>query len=678
MEGINFGSVDKIQVEFELDEQFRSEATRTESEWGEEQYFQTKTLNIQNFNIEQFSDINFIDNINPIVDHIQQTISDDIDGIKFKNSHGIEFIVTIFHNDEKYGAKKIGQGGFGTVSMTTEIKGKGSRGYVILKSFAIKKIQNPTKDAIKEIAYNIFKTNKQSSKTDTILNQKSSFIGSILRNDAFFIIMENIEVSLRNLIDTCKQKNLMMVVDEDVLKFLILEMFQQLKILRETGASHGDVKPENIMFSYEADRNTIKLDSADVQLIDYGCTGPDNISYGASPGYIPLDNWRGDINDQNSTISTYKSIQSEFQTIDSETCKKDLHPRKHGSKFDSWSSFITLLEFLNFSHPFQHALNSGNYLNELKNFKFNKKMLHFSNTYSSELIELFEKTLTIETKIIDGEEVPVRWGVEEVIASNFYKETQLHCARLRRKFYIFLKLVYDYETGLDDLLYNSEKINRKEVIKIYSNLQKSLFNNSFTDFNSPVIDNCLRRALWNEEYYSRSYFFNDYFSTKQSQINLPNFDFSKRSENSMITEKNLVADKEKVGKMLNYYGVYRKILYPEFYVDDEILVDEFQVHCIGILSKKTDNFTEILKFNDNFKLLGMSSKSEVDFALWKFKKWKDHREKQMSLIRAIKYSPPFDCLLTFNSNKLTTQNLNTATFNQLFNSAIASTHREWS
>ena len=63
--------------------------------------------------------------------------------------------------------------------------------------------------------------------------------------------MDKIEVSLRDLIDTCTKKNLMMMVDEDVLKFLILEMFKQLAILREAGASHGDVKPENLMLGYK-------------------------------------------------------------------------------------------------------------------------------------------------------------------------------------------------------------------------------------------------------------------------------------------------------------------------------------------------------------------------------------------------------------------------------------------
>ena len=348
MEGINFGKVEKMQVELDLDDKFLNEAT------GRNRYglpIQKKTLNIQNFNIKQFSNINYIDNIETIVDHIQQTVSNNVDGIKFKNDDG-EFIVTIFHNDEKHGAKKIGQGGSGMVSMTSKIN---------KESFAIKKISNPTRDTIKEIAYNIFKTNKQSSKTDALLNQKSSFIGSILRRDAFYIIMDKIEVSLKNVINTGKinsffQINLMMVVHEDVLKFFILKIFQQLAILREAGASHGDVKPDNVMFSYEL--RTRALDSADIQLIDFGCTGPDGASYGATGRYTPLDNWREEINEKIATI-TYKSMQ----TSDSKKCAKVLRPRKHGSKFDSWSSFITLLEFLNFSHPFQHAIDSGNYLN---------------------------------------------------------------------------------------------------------------------------------------------------------------------------------------------------------------------------------------------------------------------------------------------------------------------------
>ena len=548
------------------------------------------------------------------------------------------------------------------VSMTCKFcTNKKNKGHKIWKSFAIKKIMNPTKDGIKEIAYNIFKNNKQSSQTDTILNQKSSFVGSILRRDAFYIIMNKIEVSLQNVIDTCKKNNLMMVVDEDILKFLILRMFQQLAILREAGASHGDVKPDNIMLNYEADQETVKLNSADVQLIDFGCTGPNGAHYGATGGYTPLDAWRKGINDQTAT-SMYKSSQ----TTDSKTSKKLLRTRKNGSKFDSWSSFITLLEFINFSHPFQDALNSGNYLKELSNFKFNKKMIHFSNTYSRELLELFEKVLTVETEIIDAEEVPIRWGVEEVIASDFYKDIEKDSESLKRIFFVFLRIVYNYEEGLFYLLHLSEKNiaerSIKEVIKFYSNLQEGLFNNSFTELNSPVIDHSLRNALRYDEHYNGKYPINDYFSTKKSHANLLNFDFSKRSEFSIIARNNLVADKEKISQMLKYYEVYRKILYPEFYVDDRVLVDCFQYDCIKSISHYSSVVTEILKFNDNFKSLGLSSKNEVDFALRNFNIWEFQRLQQKSLINNTVYPPPFDCLLTFNLNESTSHNSNTKTF----------------
>ena len=75
----------------------------------------------------------------------------------------------------------------------------------------------------------------------------------------------------------------MMVVDEDILKFLILEMFQQLAVLREAGASHGDVKPENIMIHYT--KNTAYSVNehespylSELELIDFGCSGPDGDS----------------------------------------------------------------------------------------------------------------------------------------------------------------------------------------------------------------------------------------------------------------------------------------------------------------------------------------------------------------------------------------------------------------
>ena len=81
------------------------------------------------------------------------------------------------------------------VSKTSRINGK---------SFAIKKITNPTKATIKEIAYNIFMANKQYSKTDSIFDYKSSFIGSILRKDAFYIIMNKFDLTLGGVSKMCK------------------------------------------------------------------------------------------------------------------------------------------------------------------------------------------------------------------------------------------------------------------------------------------------------------------------------------------------------------------------------------------------------------------------------------------------------------------------------------------
>ena len=68
----------------------------------------------------KFYNIDFLENIDQIVESIYGTVTDDIDGIKFNNG-GDEYIVTYLHNDEKYGARKIGQGGFGMVSVTASI-----------------------------------------------------------------------------------------------------------------------------------------------------------------------------------------------------------------------------------------------------------------------------------------------------------------------------------------------------------------------------------------------------------------------------------------------------------------------------------------------------------------------------------------------------------------------------
>ena len=45
---------------------------------------------------------------------------------------------------------------------------------------------------------------------------------------------------------------------------LFYKSVQQLAILRAAGASHGDVKPDNIMFTYKDD--DVVLDSADIHI----------------------------------------------------------------------------------------------------------------------------------------------------------------------------------------------------------------------------------------------------------------------------------------------------------------------------------------------------------------------------------------------------------------------------
>ena len=57
---------------------------------------------------------------------------------------------------------------------------------------------------------------------------------------------------------------------------------------------------------------------------------------------------------------------------------------------------------------------------------------------------------------------------------------------------------------------------------------------------------------------------------------------------SIVLEDNLIADKEKLDRMLNYYQTLRKLLYPQFYEDDEIFIDLFQFWCIRKISEKSE------------------------------------------------------------------------------------------
>ena len=238
-----------MKVELPLNEKYEDESTRRIDQYPK-LYFQSKSLNIQSFDIKRFSNINYIENMDSIVNYIRETVSNEVDGIKFK-SGGHDFAITFLHIIEKHDAKQIGQGGFGTVFITGAVP---SLDKTTTRYFAIKKISEPTISAIKEIAYNEFKANKQTSQTDNILNQKSSYLGCILRKDAYYLIMDRIEVSLANVIETIRKENLLMCIHEDVLKFVFFKIIEQLVILGEAGASHGDIKSDNVMFSYQVTR----------------------------------------------------------------------------------------------------------------------------------------------------------------------------------------------------------------------------------------------------------------------------------------------------------------------------------------------------------------------------------------------------------------------------------------
>jgi len=287
---------------------------------------------------------------------------------------------------------------------------------------------------------------------------------------------------------------------------------------------------------------------------------------------------------------------------------------------------------------------------------------------------------TNDTTTIDTDTVPIRWGVEEIITSEFYKKIKKDIDYLRKSFFIFLRMVYDYSGGLYNLLGYFKDSDKTEIIKIYSNLQKSMFNKNFGELKSPVIDHCLRAAIYSENRDRNlhnkptNYKINKYFTANQSKSELQNFDYSKRFEYSIVNENNLITDQEKIDKMLNYYQNYRKILYPAFYLDDDIFIDEFQRSCISFLSEKDEvqNYISCLIFKNNYRYLGIGSEKELEFALNNYFSWIHQCKQQMRIIKYYLTKPPFDCLLQLNSNQATNPTSNKIKFDKLFNSAINS------
>jgi len=228
-----------------------------------------ESQNIQTFNLKRFSNLNFKENIDTITNHIQKTVSNQVEGVKVKHK-GHEFVITHKHTLEEYGGKKIGEGGFGTITATSNycVCCKENK---IKATFAIKKL-DPTIAAVKEMAYNEFKINKQMSKNDEILrvDHRGGYIGCILREDAYFIIMDRIYFTLADIIERCRKLNLAWFFDEDVLKYIFIDTIDQLALLSDAGASHGDIKPSNIMVVYNIGLYRIDLDSARTELIDLG------------------------------------------------------------------------------------------------------------------------------------------------------------------------------------------------------------------------------------------------------------------------------------------------------------------------------------------------------------------------------------------------------------------------
>ena len=164
--------------------------------------------------------------------------------------------------------------------------------------------------------------------------------------------------------------------------------------------------------------------------------------------YTPFEAWRQGVSDDTINTGTYRSVA----TLSSDKTSAIHNQRKYGQKFDTWSLMISLWELINLSHPFQNHFKNGNLLEKLRQFKFDETKLHFHDKLSKDFIEVFGKILTNETENIDGEEVPVGWGVQEIIKSEFYQKIKTERARLKRVFYVFIRLVEVGSGGLTSMM----------------------------------------------------------------------------------------------------------------------------------------------------------------------------------------------------------------------------------
>ena len=85
-----------------------------------------------------------------------------------------------------------------------------------------------------------------------------TIFGSFRYANNFYMIMNKLDITLKDLINKIKLEQLRM--PEFVIKQLVYRIINELSYLNQAGLSHGDLKPENCLLSTDTYRAPVELD----------------------------------------------------------------------------------------------------------------------------------------------------------------------------------------------------------------------------------------------------------------------------------------------------------------------------------------------------------------------------------------------------------------------------------
>ena len=262
----------------------------------------------------------------------------------------------IFNNKYKK-LEIIGSGGFGNVYKVLEIE---SNNLYALKFIPKDKVE---KYKFQNEIYIMKDLKKKNNKH--IIKLIEDFE---IKNEGYCIVMELCDSSLKEILEIYQPKGLPL----NILKKIFIQLNEALKIMKNNGYTHRDLKPDNILIKY-TDKNKNEFD---IKLSDFGL----------SADYI------------------YSTIISHTKYIGTEKyMAPEIKHNKYNNKCDLWSLGIILYELYTNRYIFdsEKSRNKGKIVEETDNDMINKLIRKLIQTNINKRIgwnEYFEDDFFKEEK----------------------------------------------------------------------------------------------------------------------------------------------------------------------------------------------------------------------------------------------------------------------------------------